>query len=173
MKFLKEGDAWTVIISRLTIGIVLTLSGLAYVFNIEPISPWILSHYELLGLTPGGFAANAINATSTILGILMINNLFVPTTLLVSIPILTTIVAANFKISFLFGFISCLLFLPIYILARFYRKIFKIFLRPQTFVNPMAENTSDIIIVEEAREKLNNSDYADIKKLSNKLRSIV
>ncbi len=171
MEFFKSGDSWWVILSRLFVGSFFLLAGFSPHFDIVPFAGFETEYFSVFGLEPTGPASMFFDVSMILIGIAMINNLLVPTALLFVYPIVTFMIIANFMVApWIGGLTLVAAIIPLGILTYFYRKVYTVFFRPQMYVNPMAEKTSDIIVVEEVREKA-PSYFRLIQKIQAKLQN--
>lgn len=148
----KERDSYNVITSRLILSIIFFISGISGFVEFETYGLFTMENtvLESVTKTPHFYILKALELA---VGISLLANLFVPTSLLIAVPILLS--ASTFHIwnDSLLGIWSLLTLIPAVNLIFFYRDTFNLFFKPQLYTNHMAEETPQILTYNEVREK--------------------
>jgi glucan phosphoethanolaminetransferase (alkaline phosphatase superfamily) len=138
--------------SRLALAIVFIISGLTGFLDFETFGFFTPDDSLLTNIsnTPHFYA---LKITEFIVGLAFILNFFIPTALIVSLPIAASAITYHFWVDPRAGLISLLLMVPIVTLIYFYRDTYALFFNPQINTNHMAEDSPRILTYDEVREK--------------------
>lgn len=150
---IKEKDAWYIVLSRTVLGVIFLLAGLEGFIELPGFSVVTDTDLAILGSFTQTPHYVALKFVEILLGVLFISNFFIPTALVMSVPVIFNICLFNIWVYEAQGLISLLITIPMLFLFYFYRLLFLSFFKPQFYANFMGEQTPKIVVYDEVLDK--------------------
>jgi hypothetical protein len=169
-KNVNTKDHWSVILVRILFGMIFTLAAFEAYMPELPFQITPEGASAILG-ERGSYLYNTVKLVELAVGVGLLFNLFVPLLLIIAAPVVFNIMLYtifenlyNLPMAVTLVVFEMLLFFH-------YRKLFSVFLRPQMYSNPLRDETSEIVILEEIEEKMPDK-ANDIRIIINELNQI-
>ncbi len=144
----QKHDSWPAIASRFTLGTILLLAGLDTFIQFPALN--FISERGIKGL---GELYNSplfytFKVVEVIIALMFIGNFLVQTALVMSVPIISSVVIYNLWFQLPEGLFSLVLLIPLSYLFYFYRSTFYLFFKLQLAANHQMEFSPEIEVVE-------------------------